>query len=207
MLVDYQIVKENLPPMPQALYQYLLAGDGVYIRAERPGLYAIMPLAPVTVRGLVPFKTAIFSIQKVGQCLIKDIFLRSYGAMPNEILFYLEPGLTAWDYWMPQQIQTPGNVSPVDPYAGKNALIEIHSHHRMSAFFSSTDDKDERSGFRVYTVIGNLDSDHPTIQVRLGIYGYFFPIPAAWVFDLPSYVDDMNACELVEEVKDDPNLD
>jgi hypothetical protein len=78
----------------------------------------------------------------------------------------------------------------VDPFAGgPSTVIEVHSHHRMGPFFSSTDDAEERAGFRIYAVIGTQPS-RPSILVRVGIYGHFYNIPACWAFDLPAGVSD-----------------
>ena len=88
----------------------------------------------------------------------------------------------------------------MDPFAGgADTLIEVHSHHNMAAFFSGTDDREERAGFRIYSVIGNL-ARKPTILTRVGIYGHFWQIPSSWVYNLPSGISDtMNIDVTIEE--------
>ena len=79
----------------------------------------------------------------------------------------LEPTTTKYNYvlrgWtcrMPNALATPTALAyENDP----RAVIDLHSHGRMSAFFSSTDDADEQ-GFRLYVVIGNVDTDRPTYR-------------------------------------------
>lgn len=67
-------------------------------------------------------------------------------------------------------------------------LLDLHSHHSMRAYFSSTDDADDQ-GLSVSAVIGNIFI-RPEIVVRLNIYGLHCPIPAAMVFDqLGPFVD------------------
>ncbi len=51
----------------------------------------------------------------------------------------------------------------------------------MRAFWSNTDDQDEK-GFRIYGVIGELDSDNPEIRLRVGIYGYHYPVTQDLLF-------------------------
>jgi hypothetical protein len=69
-----------------------------------------------------------------------------------------------------------------------NVVLELHSHGKMSAFFSGQDNKDEQ-GFRVYAVAGRLN-DEPQIRLRIGIYGYFREILFQEVFDGPCPIDN-----------------
>ncbi|RJX17570.1 MAG: hypothetical protein C4575_13080 [Desulforudis sp.] len=180
-----------LPALPPGLYQYVLAGNGVFIRAERPGLSACIGYAAINIRGLSVLEPSVVLQTKVPYGFVLDMLDFSRQAAPNEILFYLlydagQQFFLPWRLVIPNQVQSPSSVHPVDPYNphGQEALIECHSHHNMGAFFSSTDDKDE-TGFRIYAVLGEI-STRPVLAVRVGIYGHFYPIPAHWVFDLPA---------------------
>lgn len=44
-------------------------------------------------------------------------------------------------------------------------IAEIHSHHSMKPFFSSTDDSSERA-VKIYGVIGHVDRDRPVALFR-----------------------------------------
>jgi hypothetical protein len=59
----------------------------------------------------------------------------------------------------------------------------------MSAFFSDTDDAEE-NGFRIYSVIGKLKNNYLEIKVRVGLFGYFWNIPADSIFELPYFFTD-----------------
>ena len=59
-------------------------------------------------------------------------------------------------------------------------ICDLHSHGNMSAFWSATDDADEQ-GSQLYAVIGKLDTE-PEIRLRLGVYGYWLPLPVTAVF-------------------------
>lgn len=61
-------------------------------------------------------------------------------------------------------------------------VMEVHSHNRMSAFFSPTDDRDERAT-RLYAVIGRLNQMFPEVQVRAAVGGKFIPLAAETVFE------------------------
>lgn len=78
-------------------------------------------------------------------------------------------------------------MDPYHPIYGR-LYIEVHSHHTMAPFFSATDDRDE-IGFKIYAVIGRLDT-RPAILCRVGIYGHYQEIPASWVFEIPAGIED-----------------
>jgi PRTRC genetic system protein A len=115
----------------------------------------------------------------------------SQKAFPNEALFWFNLG-QEWSVYMPAQRRGRGRVVPLDPHdsKGTSALVDLHSHARMSPFFSPADDQDER-GFRLYAVLGNLHRT-PTIRVRVGIYSHFYDLPASTVFDLPEGILDIH---------------
>lgn len=54
-----------------------------------------------------------------------------------------------------------------DAAAGDMVIVDIHSHNTMSAFFSSTDDTDDKKFYCYTGVIGNLDKPTPTMKFRL----------------------------------------
>jgi PRTRC genetic system protein A len=87
----------------------------------------------------------------------------------------------------PQQTTTASVISPHQ--SSSDILLDIHSHGRMSAFWSDTDNTDEQ-GFRAYGVIGNLHRQ-PEICLRLGVYGYWFPIPLTTLFHPTADIQDV----------------
>jgi len=60
--------------------------------------------------------------------------------------------------------------------------MDIHSHNSMPAFFSATDNADEKAT-RVYAVIGNVLSYFPEIKVRISNGGKFHEIEPEVVFE------------------------
>lgn len=59
---------------------------------------------------------------------------------------------------------------------------DIHSHDSMDAFFSHTDDQDER-GTGLYFVVGRLDEFFPKLKARISCGGSFVPIDPATVVE------------------------
>lgn len=195
---------------PGKLYTYVLAGNGVFIAAQRPELEAVALVSETDVRGLpdaAPY--ANFHLPRVPEAVTRACFNRARSvcvgdAKPREVLFYLIHEERGWRMVEPEQHADGASCRPADPSNEDCArsVIELHSHHEMKAFWSGTDDADE-TGFKLYAVIGRIFSE-PTLRVRAGVYGYFVELPAGDVFELPPDVSGAAFGEgRAEPVKDD----
>ena len=159
---------------PGIAYDYLLAQNGLYVQAESPLLTARIHLAPVELRGLAPATT--YFILKHGP--IPPHFLQhivdTFASQPHQETF----ATIAWDgshytLHFPPQEATPTSITYVPV---PNTVAEFHSHPHGPALFSSTDDQDEQA-FRAYGLVTELTTPHPTINLRVGIYGHHAPLP------------------------------
>jgi PRTRC genetic system protein A len=201
-LVDYVAATElPLPPIQAAMYEYVVASNGVFVRGRRIGLSVMLPvmIGPATpLRGLVlvePFvqlNHPCIPAELVDEMLDAALVAKDDDREPVEALFHL-----SWDecgsrLQIPPQERSLASVRPVGHTPSyETAVVEVHSHHGMAARFSSTDDADE-VGFRVYAVLGEIYTQ-PTLRVRVGLYGHYWEIPATWVFQLPHRVIDAQA--------------
>lgn len=186
---------DSLPPFDASLCEYIFAANGLFRRARRSALEAIVPAAPPTRllstlqpyvhlhAPLVPMQLAQTMLDESRrQCVERGEFV--------EVLFYFcweaEQG---WTMHIPPQAQGPTWVYATDTGAESayvKALLEVHSHHWMDARFSPDDDRDE-IGFRIYGVLGRI-FERPEIKMRVSVYGDWWEIPASAVFDLPAEV-------------------
>jgi PRTRC genetic system protein A len=57
--------------------------------------------------------------------------------------------------------------------AGEHLVVDMHSHGSAAAFFSATDNEDDAGAMRVSLVLGNLDRQQPSSQMRLCMNGFF----------------------------------
>jgi PRTRC genetic system protein A len=177
------------------MYDYLFAGNGVFIRAVRPQIEVIMPveLYQKTIRGLPSLAPQLkFGYPKVPEAILRSIMEHGCRAKDEEgrlieTLFYLDYREDGWRCRIPKQFQSVSSCRSKKLY--QSALIELHSHGNMSAFFSDTDDAEE-NGFRIYSVIGKLKNNYLEIKVRVGLFGYFWNIPADSIFELPYFFTD-----------------
>jgi len=63
-----------------------------------------------------------------------------------------------------------------------NTVLDIHSHTGgVPAQFSPIDDHDEL-GLCLYAVVADMRNLCPTVELRLGIYGYFLTLSQSEVF-------------------------
>ncbi len=174
-----------LPPFDTQAYQYILAGNGIFVRAETPFFSAIVPVAACSVRGLGPLlpkfrlKVARIPAKLLGAALTDARGARRPDGDLNERLYrFLHHGHRVQLHRPVQQatgvtVMAAGNDDP-------NTLCELHSHGNMHAFWSMTDDADEQ-GARLYAVIGRLDAASE-IRIRVGVYGHWHPVPVTAVF-------------------------
>ena len=162
-------------------YDYVLAGNGVFVQAENADLMVRVKLAECRGRGL----------EDAGE----KLELR-HGRIPHSLLtagifWFRETPDTEryfavrWDggkyaAHAPPQTGTSGSL---EYQTLEGMLMEFHSHGLHPAFFSRTDDRDEQ-GFRIYGVAGRLDRPKPEIALRVGVYGHFGKIGLREVFKL-----------------------
>jgi PRTRC genetic system protein A len=192
-LVQHLIVQDDgkLPSIPDCLYAYIMAGNGIFLYAKRDGLEVLIPISRASIAGLPPLEPFV-NMPRVPVVLMHHILQASKENLPNEILFWFnfDHDRQVWNVDAPFQICCPASVFPADKNdpLGIKALIDLHSHALLDPFFSRTDNKDELS-FRIFAVIGKVN-EKPEIRVRVGVYGNYWNIPANMVFELPEEIWD-----------------
>jgi PRTRC genetic system protein A len=189
---------DTLPAIdPNSLYEFVMAGNGVFVRARRSGLEAMIPISTCEIRGLQPVEPYVrLEAGKIPLICTQAILDEFQSDLPNESLVWVKLEDKKWKVIKPRQIADENSVHPVDPFdpAGAAALMDVHSHDTMEPFFSIDDDKDE-TGFRIFAVFGLLDAQ-PSVMARVGIYGYCWRLDADDVFVLPDGVRDIAGLRL-----------
>ena len=163
-------------------YDYVLGSGGLYVQSESAHLTARVPAAPCTVRGLAPVAEKVELTHGPIPASLFELGLRWFQADPDtERLFAVRWDRDAYRLVAPPQAGTATRLA-YQPPAG--VVAEFHSHGGSRAFFSATDDRDEQ-GFRIYGVVGRLDTPPPELSLRVGVYGHFAPVDWPQVFDGP----------------------
>jgi PRTRC genetic system protein A len=193
-LVQHLIVQDDgkLPLIPDCLYAYIMAGNGIFLYAKRDDLEVLIPTSRATIAGLHPLEPFV-KMPRVPAILMQHVLQAAKENLPNEILlwFNFDHDQQVWNLDAPLQLCRLASVVPVDKAdpLGIKALIDLHSHALLDPFFSRTDNKDEQ-GFRIFAVFGRVN-DKPLILVRVGVYGNYWNIPADMVFELPEEIRDV----------------
>ena len=164
-------------------YDYVLGSGGVYVQSRSAHLTARVLVAAGTVRGLAPVAEKLALTHGPIPAHLLEWGLRWFREAPSaERFFAVRWDGGAYRVVVPEQNGTASSLT-YRPPAG--AVAEFHSHGRGHAFFSQTDDRDEQ-GFRVYGVIGRLDTPLPELSLRVGVYGHFAPVRWSQVFGGPT---------------------
>ena len=163
-------------------FDYVLGAGGVYVQSESAHLTARVCIAPCEVRGLAPVAEKLELAHGPIPARLFEVGLRWFLDDPSTERFFA----VRWDgrsyrLVVPEQEGTATRLK-YKPPAG--VVAEFHSHGTSRAFFSKTDDGDEQ-GFRIYGVVGRLDTDRPELSLRVGVYGHFAPVEWPQVFDGP----------------------
>ena len=186
-LVAVSLAAPDWSPDPNAFYEYIVGKNGLFIHAGDERLFAAIPIAPAHVNNALSRvePTVSLLIPRVPGALLRLTLESARRHLPNEAMYQFshrthgDTYTRGWTCRMPNALATPTALAYEND---QHAVIDLHSHGRMDAFFSSTDDADEQ-GFRLYVVIGNVDTDRPTIAARVGVYGHHMSIDPSVIFD------------------------
>jgi hypothetical protein len=164
---------------PGVFYDYIMAAGGVYLRAQNQFLTATIYIAPCEIRGLAPLKEDIELLHGKIPLYLLNLALSVLIVKPD-IEKYLA---ITWENGYSLKIASQqGTAASVTYETLPDTVLEIHSHTGgVPAHFSPIDDIDEQ-GFCLYAVVADLHDLCPTVELRLGIYGYFLPLSQSEVF-------------------------
>ena len=172
--------REGLEGKPGFFYDYILAENGLFIRAQNPLIEATVCISPVEIRGLSPLKENIELVHGKIPRRLYDLSLSVLMASSDREQYL---AITWEDEY---HLRIPGQErqgTSVKYQTLSSSVMDIHSHGCMEAFFSCTDNTDEQ-GLRLYMVVGRLDTLLPEVELRLGVYGYFIMLSIEEVFDV-----------------------
>lgn len=207
-------------------YDYVLASNGLFIEAEGNLIAARVPVAECEIRGLAPLEPKVVLRHGRIPRHFFDLALNTMLTTPdkeryvavtwNDGYIYVagknQKGTGAYHIVVPKQAADKehfgegidaghGSGAGVAYLSPDNVLLDMHTHPKMRAVFSFTDNRDE-TGLKLYGVIGHCgsyvevtdDMDHemamgymqgncPAIRLRAGVYGYFYEVPWKDVFE------------------------
>jgi len=180
---------DQLPPVA-ALKEYVVAGNGLLVRAADSRMEALVPVADAYLPGLAALQPyARLRVPRIPAAWLISVYNGALFHLPSEVVYQF-----GYSAGAPDDLNTRGGWRCVRPVQDADALsaafadlgqavVDVHSHGHMDAFFSSTDDEDE-AGLRFYVVVGHVGDDNaPEIRCRVGVYGHHWPVPVETIFD------------------------
>jgi hypothetical protein len=161
-LIQYLVVREDgsLPEIPDCLYAYILAGNGVFKYAKREGLEVLIQISSAFITGLPALEPRLKIVQRVPAALLTGALQASHDYFPLERLFWFNFNGN-WSVYAPEQFCNDTSVVPVD----------------------------EQDRYGTSALLGRVKT-HPRICVRVGVYGDYWNIPAGTVFEMPEGILD-----------------
>lgn len=159
-------------------YNYIVASNGFFIEAENSLISVRIPIADCSVRGLAPLNKKISLLYGSIPQRFFDLALSLFLSDIHIEHYVAVVGHAGYSFYIPVQDKKTGSVVYE---AGKDIVLEMHSHGEMAAGFTGKDNDDE-TGLKIYGVVGNLGRK-PLVKIRIGVYGYFHELSWNEVFD------------------------
>lgn len=167
----------------------LMAANGVWLEVCRAWLYARVLVAKPSIIP-VPYgqvsEVMRFGFGKLPKAMVAQFIGQARARCPNECAAWVvwNQRTNEWRLMMLEETSVgPGHVNVNLPTLeeDEHMVMDLHSHGLTEAFFSRTDNKDDRGATKIAGVIGNLDKPEVTASFRLCANGVFVPLP----FDNP----------------------
>ena len=179
-------------------YDYVVAGNGVFIEAEGDLMAARIPISRMAIRGLAELTPkVVLRHGPIPVVLLHRAISEMMLDPGNELYAALSWGPLGYELRFPAQLGEASSVNYAIPES--RILLDLHSHGALKAFFSSTDDADEQA-LRIYGVVGNLPGQ-ARLKLRVGVYGYFMMVDTGIFDPEPSFDEDIDDEELSGLVK------
>ncbi|MGV7240896.1 PRTRC system protein A [Caballeronia sp. M23-90] len=184
--------REPVGPMTSAGERLLVGENGVFLEISLPWISLVRRVASFTASIPIPYgrveEHTNLVCGRVPEELIGEFVAMARAAYPNET--------GSWIVWstrtrqfrlLPVVIlsQSSGSLKYDRPerHDDEVLIIDCHSHGRHPAYFSSTDNEDDKHDIKFSLVVGNCAAHVPSFAFRLcakGIFEEVERVPAAW---------------------------
>jgi PRTRC genetic system protein A len=172
---------------------YAIGQDGIYLIKENRIGRGIRKVEAKTVEAFVPAVKGGFqlALPKVPfECLGQVVnFFRAIPAVEAFVYIWWSPERRRYEIEVPPQEVGGASVNHdggLDSQGGRILVMEIHSHTaNMSAFWSGTDDADEKRHERLFGVIGKVKEELPEMKFRANVGGGFIDLEPGDLFEIP----------------------
>ena len=210
MFVGHYI--ENVPEDCKKKVSYVMQGDGIWcIRKAAIGTF-VTQVAKAKVPGLESNleESWMPNVPKIPMSLLYstvNFFKEIHKKMKSEVYvqFYYDVENEEFILHCPEQTVSAASVNYKNDkeYEGDKFILvlEMHSHGSMGAFFSATDDKDEKAD-RFFGVIGHISQQDPEMKFRLCLGGKAVEVSTFSIFQSEEH-DSSFPKEWLDRVKEE----
>ncbi len=176
-----------LPAMENG-QRVIVASNGVFVQVKRDWLDCVEPLAAIDATMPLPYgrmtPSVRFTFGTIPVALLDAFIAAGRAGLPNEIaggLIYSAQGQTLRLATYEPLHSTAHRIEyRMPPLARDESIaVDLHTHGVLPAFWSATDDVDDRS-VKVAGVFGNLDRERPSAAFRLVLNGMYRPLAHPW---------------------------
>jgi hypothetical protein len=193
-LVERKFLFASDQPITAPLYEIVIASNGVFKRARRREMQAVVELSAFAVKipELATGEARVELIENIPARIFAEILAHTQSetdaANFTENLYAVCRDNEAGNYFWKEVSRSRSFGSTIardDDPAYKAAVLEIHTHPPGCREFSNQDDCDERGKFRLFGILVDIHSDNPAMRLRVGIYDSFWEIPIEFITDAP----------------------
>ncbi len=208
-LVERKFLFASDQPITAPLYEIVIARNGVFKRARRREMTAVVEISAFAVKipELAAGEPRVELIEKIPSNIFTEILAHAQNetdaANFTENLYAVCRDNEGGGYFWKEVSRTRSFGSTIardEDAAYQNAILEIHTHPPGCRRFSGQDNNDESGKFRLFGILVDIHGANPATRLRVGIYDSFWEIPVEIVADAPleSLID------LVEQEKKMP---
>ena len=177
----------DLPAMENG-QRVIVASNGVFVQVKRDWLDCVERLGGIDAALPLPYgkmtPSVCFTFGTIPIALLDAFIAAGRAGLPNEIaggLIY-SPQRTTLRFAIYEVLHSTahGIEYRMPPLARDESIaVDLHTHGRLPAFWSGTDDVDDRS-VKVAGVFGNLDRERPSAAFRLVLNGMYRSLAHPW---------------------------
>lgn len=201
--VEHKIASSETGAITAVMFEYLMAGNGLFIRAKRKEFSVCLPVCREPIKGLPEIIGGIiWHKPRIPSHLWREI-LENARIGSDSIQFREDVYIVFWHeasgQWCWKNIgkerQWARTIADDSLSEYGEACIELHTHPDGVIHFSNADDRDESGKFRIFGILIDIHTNNPKIRFRCGVYDYFAQIPADYISEIPEGVLDLNKYE------------
>lgn len=148
------------------------------LKEFKPGFEMKLPKLPITM---------LFCVISFFKCVNRD-----KNGCEAMVHIYWDAENTSYIVDAPDQVISGGSVKAIRNHdLEKKYLLtmDIHSHNTMGAFFSGTDDADEKET-RLFGVIGKIEEPIPAMKFRAGHMGEYVELDIDQIFEFGGFPEE-----------------